>query len=115
MQICSDTQLRWAMSWVVNECRKGGTITSKSDWDKYLTTLPSSYPATDPRYEFVITFTAEPAFTSATDKDDNSGSHQHPGMPSLMSAAQLSSNLETTIKDITDMRHPGRYFSIVAH
>ena len=113
MQTCSDTQLRWAMSWVVNECRKGGTITSKSIWERYLTTLPSSYPATDPRYEFVITFTAESTFTSATDKYDNRGLHkhpapqQHPGMPSLMSESQLTSNLETSIKDITDMRHPG--------
>ena len=83
MQTCSDTQLRWAMSWVVNECRKGGTITSKSIWEKYLTTLPSSYPATDPRYEFVIIFTAEPTFTSATGRTSsyNHGQASPPNQP----------------------------------
>ena len=83
MQICSDTQLRWAMSWVVNECRKGGTITTKSEWEKYLSTLPSTYPATDPRYEFVITFTAEPVFTSAIGRTSsyNHGQASPPNQP----------------------------------
>ena len=63
---CSDPQLRWAMSWVVNECRKGGIISSATEWTEYLKALSPTYPTTSPRHGFVVAFAHEPVFSTQT-------------------------------------------------
>ena len=61
---CSDTQLRWAMSWVLNECRKGGSISSATEWAEYLKACSPTYATTSPRHGFVINFAHDPVFST---------------------------------------------------
>ena len=59
---CSDTFLRWCMTHVLNECRKGREVTTAEEWTKYMAEPKGSYPTSAPRYEFVIPFSTDPGF-----------------------------------------------------
>ena len=62
-QACTDPQLRWGMSWVVNECRKGKSITSATDWSEYIKTPTPTYPTRSTRHSFVVAFSPDPVFS----------------------------------------------------
>ena len=61
---CTDPQLRWGMSWVINECRKGKPITAATEWTEYIKSPTSSYPSDPTRPSFVVTFSPDTVFSS---------------------------------------------------
>ena len=61
---CTDPQLRWGMSWVVNECRKGKFITSATEWTEYIKDPTPTYPTRPTRHSFVVTFSPDPVFST---------------------------------------------------
>jgi len=59
---CTDPQLRWGMSWAVNECKKGKAITTATEWTEYIKNPIPTYPPGPTRHSFVVTFSPDPVF-----------------------------------------------------
>jgi hypothetical protein len=64
---CSDTMVRWCVSYVLNECRKGREVDSAEEWVKYLTDTKPTYPVSAPRNELVIPFSHEPMYSDVNE------------------------------------------------
>lgn len=66
--VVSDPLLRWAMSYVIHEGRKGKQITSATDWASYMENNPLTYPTSAPRYELVVTYSQDSVFNTGRTK-----------------------------------------------
>ena len=103
---CTDPQLRWGMSWVINECRKGKAITSGSEWTEYIKAPTPTYPTRPTRHSFVVTFSPDPVFSG-----QNSGRR----IVSVVGQASDSSNKDSInpLNDKISVVRAGKVVNII--
>ena len=61
----SDFITRWSMAYIDNQGRKGGTISTKEGWSKYLSQPDPTYPTTLAPFRLVVPFTNNPIMIEA--------------------------------------------------
>merc|ERR1719318_968703 len=102
---CTDPQLRWGMSWAVNECKKGKAITTATEWTEYIKNPIPTYPPGPTRHSFVVTFSPDPVFLPQNSETGNV--HKAAGMPTPEPHGSLRNNVQAAMSDMQSMRHQG--------